>query len=68
MCFDTFYEILNLVDDMEATDMEDTISFMDFDWAASNVGPLSPPALDVMAFLENAPFRDDTGRRAGLDR
>ena len=32
--------------------------FLDHDWMASSLGPLSPLSLDIMALLENAQFDD----------
>ena len=55
---DIFYEILSAIDSMDLTTFQDMDSYMDHDWAVENGGPLSMLGIDLMSFLENAPYAD----------
>ena len=56
---DVFYDVLSLIDSPDLTNFEGTTSFMNFEWAQSQVGPLVALSLDVMSFMENVPYASD---------
>ena len=54
MGLDAFHDVLTHIDLMDLMEFDDTEGYLNFDWAADNVGPLSS-----LALVENAECASD---------
>ena len=68
--FDIFPKVLNHVDSLDLEHFDESECFLDHEWMAAVISPLSPLAIDIMSFLENAECEnmEDTAEEATFVR